>query len=305
MSWSSDDYWLKAKRYSQRGHDAPPQDPDFPFFCALALEFLCRSALAHVHPALLADGKDDGVSILFACGVTAKGHPKTIDMKAVIHRLGIVIPEYAAQHARICTTLIQLRNEELHSGALPFEGKKESSWLPQFYGACNCLCRSMKRTLDDLVGRDVAANASALMKAAHDEKKGLVHQRIASHREVFGSKPEPERAALLKASLGFQFPDPDDVRAGRGRITDDCPACGGKAWRLGVPVSETEPMLVDGMLEVSTTYLSHSFRCRVCGLHLDSAEEVAIAGFEPRFTRVEQSHPSDAAGEEEEPYMDM
>ena len=50
-----------------------------------------------------------------------------------------------------CNELVYLRNAELHTGEPAFEGRKEFSWLPRYYGAVKALCLFMKRALPDLL----------------------------------------------------------------------------------------------------------------------------------------------------------
>ena len=48
------------------------------------------------------------------------------------------------------------RNEELHSGATPFEGLSEASWLPTYYRASAVLLDSMNDDLERFLGTDEA-----------------------------------------------------------------------------------------------------------------------------------------------------
>jgi hypothetical protein len=306
MKWAAESLWLKAKRYSDRAHLAKSGSSDFPFFCALAVEFLTRAALASVHPALIADPKDDGVSILYAFGFAPKGQPKTVEMKTVISRLSVIVPSFGELHAKSCLDLVYLRNAELHSGEIPFEGKKEASWLPGFYAAADCICQFMKRDLVDLLGKDQANGARTMIGEAKGERITAVKRKISSHKDVFEAKPSEERDGLRAKAKEISLAERLGMKRSQGIAIEPCPACGGNARKLGVLVAEGEPKLVEALLEVERTYLTQHLRCPVCNLHLESPEDLRIAGLEPRFSLVVRFDPRDMFEfEEDDPYMNM
>ncbi len=61
MDWAFDALYGKARAYVKRAHDEPLDTALFGFWMSLALELLCRSALAKVHPVLLADPTSQGL----------------------------------------------------------------------------------------------------------------------------------------------------------------------------------------------------------------------------------------------------
>jgi hypothetical protein len=148
MNWESEALWLKARKYADRAHEAPTGDADFPFFSSLSLEFLAKAALARVHPALLAKPDDDGVSLLHALGFATKTQPQTLEMNKVYVRLMTAVPAFTETHMRACSQLTFHRNEEMHTGALPFDSLKESAWLPGYYAASKVLCTGCRSDRD-------------------------------------------------------------------------------------------------------------------------------------------------------------
>lgn len=307
MKWDSESLWLKSKQYCERAHIEKSGSAQFGLYCALSLEFLARAALASVHPALLADSRDVDAGLLHAFGYESRKQARSADMSSVVSRLIVVVPAFD-EHAKLCNELVYLRNAELHTGEPAFEGRKEFGWLPRYYGAVKALCLFMKRDLPDLLD-DHASAADALVGEAQQDLLGAVKKRIQAHREVFASKPQPDRDALVENSKQLSM----NERIGLGpRIDvelDACPACAASLRKFGSLVSESEPRVVEDSLLVDRTSLVQRAACPACGFHLDSPAEVRAAGIEPRFTDSVYYDPRDMLDlherESEPEYMDM
>src|SRR5258705_12791844 len=144
MVWSSDQYWKKAIRYVEMS-DQPEREPwEQPFGLSLALEFLARAALTKIHPALNADPEGDGLNLLYAFGYELKGQPKSLPIHAVLLRLQKVLPDaFTKPRREFCDFLANVRNQELHTTELAFEGLSESKWLARFYDVCFVLCQHL------------------------------------------------------------------------------------------------------------------------------------------------------------------
>ena len=131
--WSSEALLTKAERYAALMLEQDRDEWQFGFWSALCLEMILRGAVAHISPVLLADGKDWN-NTLFALGkkgLTGKLSPKSIDATEVILRLEALIPAFNREIANFCALHLQRRNAELHSGSLPFDSLKTSTWLPR------------------------------------------------------------------------------------------------------------------------------------------------------------------------------
>jgi hypothetical protein len=72
MDWSPESLYNKAKVFAGRALDEPIESALFGFWMSLTLEMLARAALAHIHPALLADPREPD-SIQYAFGIIPKG----------------------------------------------------------------------------------------------------------------------------------------------------------------------------------------------------------------------------------------
>lgn len=132
MDWSPESLYSKAKLYALRAHSEPIESALFGFWVSLSLELLARAALAHVHPALLADPREPD-NIQYAFGVVPKGVPKSIQAKALFARCSVFISGFTDQMSGHCLIMADRRNSELHSGAAAFEDVDNSRWLPTTY----------------------------------------------------------------------------------------------------------------------------------------------------------------------------
>lgn len=274
--WDSDRLWLKAKVFVERANQIDHADGGFPFWCALSLELLARSALTNIHPALNADPRED-TNLLYACGISISGQPRSIPTHSVYLRLGKALPEFGDVHRKLCDYMALLRNQEIHSAELAFENLSASSWLPRFYEVCDLLCRSLGKTLEDFFGIETAANARKMIKALEKEIESAVKSKIAAFAKVFKEFP-PKRQARLKREAAMPKWLP------QGTYTA-CPACSSQGRLKGVPIRQNKPVYEDGALWVEEEFVASAFDCPACGLTFKSLEEILISGIQPHFTR--------------------
>jgi hypothetical protein len=89
-----------------------------------------------------------------------------------------------------------MRNQEIHTGELPFEDLKPSEWLRRYYEVVDILCESLGHTLNDFLGPEVAASAEKLIASLNKEQESAVKSTIAAHAKVFNTKPEEEQKKL-------------------------------------------------------------------------------------------------------------
>src|SRR5690606_14137761 len=104
----------------------------FHMWAALALELLGKSALAHVHPTLVADPTKFN-SLLAACGRLDTDDVRSIAAKTVYERLRVLSKSYDQRAADFCMLMANRRNEELHSGSSPTTDLKPDAWVPEFW----------------------------------------------------------------------------------------------------------------------------------------------------------------------------
>ena len=102
---------------------------EFQLWAALALELLGKSALAAIHPALIADPQNAD-SLFAACGHPISTTEKTITGKTVFARLRHLDKKFDNRTEDFCNAMAIRRNGELHSGTAPFAAFLPDAWLP-------------------------------------------------------------------------------------------------------------------------------------------------------------------------------
>jgi hypothetical protein len=142
---------------------------------------LSRAALASIHPALLADPQD-GNNILYAFGFPATSRPVTIPAKTVFSRLKFVVTDFSDDDLALCTFLSELRNHELRTGALAFNDLTTGRWIAGFYRVVQKIAKRLGFTLEDVLGREEGASASALISSAAQDVTKVVNERVGKLR---------------------------------------------------------------------------------------------------------------------------
>lgn len=279
MIWEATDYWRKAQLYAQRALEDGREVWERAFWSALGLEFLARATLSNIHPALNADPQSE-LNLFYAFGFDIKGQPRSLPVHAVLGRLERLVPEFDKPTREFCDFFIIVRNRELHTGELAFEGLAEAEWLPRYYRASGILCASLGHQLNELVGPETASTAEKLIAALESDKLADVKKAIAAHRAVFEGKEEEEKERLKVEQEVL-------ARTWLGAAqAATCPACGAVAKLSGELERESEPMYQEGLLVVEQTYLANRLECGACDLVLRDIQEIHHAGLNPHFTRL-------------------
>ena len=287
MNWNSEDLYLKAKLYIDRANENEHSSNQFPLWSALALELLARASLAKIHPVLNADPKEVN-NILYALGYDTTGSPRSIPVHAVYLRLEKVLPDFGKVHRDLCNYMAVLRNEEIHTGGVPFEDLKESSWLPRFYEVCKILCTHLGYPLEVFLGLELAESADELIKTLNQEILSKVKNKIQKHANEFHTNSlEQERNELSKTFARTQLLGVTKSHA--DAIEQQCPACKNQGIIRGNLLRELQPRYVDEALYIDEEYLAAEFECFVCGLSLSSLEEIIHADLEPRFGKTREA----------------
>ncbi|WP_028206415.1 hypothetical protein [Paraburkholderia nodosa] len=292
--WTHDLLWSKARAYVDKALEAPREDDLFPFWASLALEFLGRSALAYVHPALLAEASDpDGRNLLYAFGLEPKVKnfvPKSIPTSEVLLRCEQIVPNFTKDLESFCKGLANKRNEELHSGGLPFSKLANHTWLPRFYEAANALLAFQKKKLEDFVGKDEANAAAKMLAAVVDEAAKNVQKLVNAHMEVWKNKDQSEKDELAKAAKIAANP-------AFGHVID-CPSCGSKALLMGEEIRQQPPVLENDEMVVRSLMLPTELVCKACALTVKGHNQLYAAGFGSQFTKTLTYDPVDYYAEE-------
>lgn len=296
-TWDAGALYSKALRYIENTLKYESDAWEYALWSSLSLEFLARSALANVSPALLADGKDSWASLYHAIGYEPKESkftPKSISISEVFKRLTSILPEYTKELADIGILLTGRRNSELHSGHAAFEGVTASSWQPGFYQNCSVLLSSMGLALSDFVGEDEADVATKIVEAANDESAKAVKGDLVAHEKVWSTKAEEERGSLMQSAAVWA------IRQEGHRV--ECPACSSQALVQGEPVTAPSVKLDDDLIVETQEYLPNRFECIACGLKIGGLSRLVIAGIGDRYKKTQSYDPADFY-ETEDPYQ--
>jgi hypothetical protein len=285
--WSSEALLTKATRYAELMLEQDREEWQFGFWSALCLEMILRSAVAKISPVLLADGKDWN-NTLFALGtkgLTGKLSHKSIDSTEVISRLETLVPEFNREIANFCTLHLQRRNAELHSGSLPFDNLRTSTWLPQFYVVCSLLLSTQGSSIEALFGSDEVKTAKILIEAVKDEAAKSVKGTINAHKTIWDDKSPEEREKLSKQA------ETVSLRADGHRVK--CPACESTALLHGSIAGAESSIYKDGLIVVRQPMLPASFECKACGLKIVGYSKLNACGLGGTFTSTSHADPVD------------
>jgi len=269
--WSCEALLAKALRYVQEMQPLSREDWRFGLSSAFVLEFLARSALAAKSPVLLADAKDWN-NIYFALGeqpTAQKFIPKSIDSSAVLARLRDIVPAFTTELEGFAAQHVNRRNEELHTGSIPFDDLP-TTWLGPFYQTCQVLLASMSRDLEYLFGADEAKLAAKLIAASRDESAKAIQKAISAHKTVWDAKDADERKSLVQKAAIWA------TRQHGHRVT--CPACASQALVSGTAAAAPVKQLKGNLIEEVQDHLPTKFECIACGLKVAGLSQLTACG---------------------------
>lgn len=277
VPWTFDQLWNKAAIYAARAHEENRESELFPFWSMLTLEILARAVLAHEHPSLLANSADD---VMTACGLGAQKSPRSIPSNVVFQRCAVVVADFTTPDASRCTTWMNLRNEELHTGKLAFAGWSTSEWLPDYYRTLRSFARHVDRTLDDLLGPDEASNAEVVIDAADAKDIQEVAKRISQQRTYFfGGLNDGERGTHkeeAKRHAQFRVAHAYGLRRELGKVVP-CPVCSSDAALVGELVRASAERIDGDHIVSEVTVQPSEFDCTGCRLKLTLTEMYAAS----------------------------
>jgi len=278
MLWEKDALLGKAKAYIQRAFEDESRDSDrFPFWATIGLEFLGRAVLASVHPSLLADPQTPE-AVLFACGIGDSSNAKSVHAKTVFARCGLIVSDFTKSDFAFCMSLMERRNEELHTAAAAFEAFPTEKWLADYYRVLDKVFKPLRVDLAGVVADGEPNAADQMVAAASKALLAQVKQKIANHRTAYGTLlPDAiaERRSAFKAGrLSFRGPT---------KIAK-CPACGEDCLISGEIVRSTDAKLAGDELYWENIVLPNMLKCDVCGLDLKGHDALHIADVGGQFS---------------------
>src|SRR5450759_2075672 len=122
MSWERESLLTKAKLFFERAFNESRDEPLFGLWCSLGLELLGRAALSSVSPTLLAEPSNDHKYLLHALNHGSERIPRrSITSSLVFTLCKTLFPQFTEDDLKLANSLINRRNEELHTGSAAFE----------------------------------------------------------------------------------------------------------------------------------------------------------------------------------------
>ena len=292
--WDYDSLYNKAKLFVRKGlGHQEPQSAEIPLWYILSLELLARATLSRISPALLADPRD-GSNILFALGFqrlpSGRTAPASVPARTVFSRCAVVCEKFTEQDSKRCTEWLNWRNEELHTGKLPFENLRTSIWQPDFFRICSILLEQNNTSLEDFVGTDFANHAKTMVSAFSENEREVARNSVKAAKEKFQGLGVEERLEKIKfgeeksKDLQSKFPGCKEI---------ECPSCEGRALIGGELVRSTIPRHQDGELAQEDVWLPNIVRCECCGLKIRGHARVSALGFGDQFVSTDFLDPRD------------
>lgn len=284
------DLWAKAKNFINRSFDARDAD-DFAtaaMWAACALELLGKAALSYRNPCLIADPSDDGKSLLIAAGLSSD-YPKakSIPAKAVFARCKAAFQPFNADEA---DRIAKARNEELHSGLLPFDSVlNQNVWWERFWAQAIILIEAQDEDIDSFVGAGRSSIAQKHLDSNVDHVKQHTARRIAEAVQRWAvAQTSMDAASSLETYLRRL---PTVLAEYSSSVT--CPACEQSGLLLGEDVASSEVEVDHGTgdaWEIVAVY-PDAFRCGHCGLALDGSPYLDAAGLDELISSEREYEP--------------
>lgn len=272
-----DALFKKAQLFVNRSFEASEVDQfdAAALWASLALEILAKWALAKVNACLIADPSDDGKSLLTAAGVS-KNVPefRTIPAKAAYSRCARAFPPFNEREAgRISGN----RNDDVHSGALPYASLHEASWWQRFWAQAALLLNAHDLSVHDLAGAVNGAKAEDHVRRNGEAVLHLVHSQVERAASRYSELVSTSGARSLYSEV-----------LGEYQASQTCPACSNEGSLQGDSVLRSEDFYPDSeedyFTPVSTVEVAADFfACPFCSLRLDGADYVAAAGLPESF----------------------
>lgn len=282
-----------------RGSDLDRTDALYAFWSMLTLEMLGRTTLAAVHPALLADPTTGGgASLLYAVGYEQPGRPRSVPAKTVFARCTVVVDDFTKDDAALALAFLEMRNDELHSGATPFDDLQTATWLADYYRLTQTLLTSFDKELEDLFDESEAEAARRMIDAAAEELAGDVRKWIQEKHQAWRglSAEESERRRASATRMVEAEVEKRRFLPHAASTARDCPACGTPGLLVGDVVTSGSPRMEDELIVHTITKLPSTFSCIACGLQLEGHGALHAAGLGGVFTMDLQEHPEDYYG---------
>lgn len=292
MNWSKDALLSKAKVFMEKAFGEDKDSPYYGIFSALGLELLARAAVASIHPALLAEPDASQKNIVYALGLNdAASSPKSIATNRVLALCSDLFPNFNSDLEKMAKSMMERRNEELHSGGAAFQDYNQDRWIGGFYKVCKVLAEEMGESLESLFGRERAEEAEVLIREGDATVKKNVMDLISARKKTYEDDRVNDKEAVEKRISDSNHSV--NSLSHQGYHVVDCPCCGNKACIHGRESSNSREQIQEDEVIVKKNVIPDSFYCHVCGLRLSSYAELQAANLPLHYTNTYSYDPVD------------
>jgi len=292
MNWEREPLLSKAKLFFERAFNESRDEPLFGFWCSLGLELLGRAALSSVSPTLLAEPSNDHRFLLHALNRGSERIPrKSITSSQVFILCKTLFPKLTDDDLKLANSLMNRRNEELHTGSAAFEEYPASLWLTGFYKTCNTFCEILGESLESIFGEEEAKVAKGIIIENSKEILQRITTLIAAHKKVFDGKPDNE-----KDKIRIQAEELGSVLATKRYHRVTCPACNCVATLQGTSFGKERVSQEGDDIIVRQAVSPTNFECKACELKLTGYSELDAAKLGGQYMRKTTYTPSEYYG---------
>lgn len=281
MSWEREPLLTKAKLFFEHAFNESREEPLFGLWCSLGLELLGRAALSSISPTLLAEPNSEHKYLLHALNHGSERVPrKSINSSLVFTLCRDLFPQFTEDDFKLAISLMNRRNEELHTGKAAYEEYQSGKWLAGFYRTCDNLCEILDENLEDIFGQEEAQIANGILIENRNEVLQKVNSLIAAHKKVFDAKliDEKEKIKSREEALGKEL-------AAKRHHQVTCPACNCVATLQGIAFGKEKVYQEENTIIVRQAVSPTSFECRACELKLSGYAELEAAKLGSQYTR--------------------
>ncbi|MFJ1864075.1 hypothetical protein ACIOD1_05540 [Streptomyces sp. NPDC088097] len=275
----------KAAHKAMEDHGRSDYD-GFALHAGVAVEKLAKALLVKLNPIYIVEMRGSAEMLFHLGGHRKCDKLRTIGATEAVARLRTL---KALLPSKDLDLLIDIRNGVAHATS----GAQAKSLLPVLAQTVEVLISGADEDPRQFWGRWADTARMAIdNKRSQLERDVMVRVRQARHRfeDRFAGLPEGVKEKALHSpppEAGQMVIGPLTVRNGSSIIfainSVPCPACTGDASITLTPSNESA---------TSTTMEPDSFKCRMCGLELDTPEEIKVSGANTENAMLVAVHPT-------------
>lgn len=289
--------YQKAKIYIDKCCNLENEDPWIAFWMALSLEFLLRSALAAISPILIAEGSSNcDANLLAAAGFRySTKHLRSLPIKRVIERLKHVNINFEDKLAKMAVTIIELRNDELHSGLNKFIDSQKQI-IENYYKISVVLLKSLDKSIIEYYGETNAQLVEICIGQISSNLAKVVESRKGSCSSIYEMYSQTEKNQKIQLISKYVPDKPFKLI--------NCPSCKNEVLVNGRVLRVEKETFLDNIIQQKVFCLPESLSCSCCGFTLNNIDEFNALSLAQPFSFVFEIDPVDYYNIDISSYLD-